>query len=88
MSGEVGADGQLSGPLECHGKEDPVVALSQYTLQVPCDPRRTQGRDGDSRSGIHYLIRMSFLTDFTPWTPRAIAVALSAAACDVTKPLS
>jgi hypothetical protein len=31
---------------------------------------------------------MSFLTDFTPLTPRASSTALSTAACELTKPLS
>lgn len=37
---------------------------------------------------IAYLIRMSFLTDFTPATPRASSTALFAAVCELTKPLS
>src|SRR4030095_1058339 len=35
-----------------------------------------------------YLIRMSFLTDFTPPTVRVTSTAFVAAACELTKPLS
>src|SRR3990172_8757025 len=35
-----------------------------------------------------HLIRMSFLTDFPPATPRATCTALSTSAWDLTKPLS
>jgi hypothetical protein len=38
--------------------------------------------------GLDYFMRMSFLTDFTPLTPRATFVAVAMLSTERTKPLS
>ena len=58
-----------------------VVANHGRLLYYIGDPRR-------GRHKIDYFKRMSFLTLFTPETPRATSVALLMPACELTKPLN
>ncbi len=60
-----------------------LAELLSATPEPPPDPG-----PGRSPEGQAYLMRMSFLTDFTPPTARATSTALFAAAWELTKPLS
>lgn len=70
--------------------------LDTIPVLAPAGPFRLVGkhRPPDKEAGhewnpkAFYLICMSFFTDVTPATPRARLIALLAAACELTKPLS
>jgi hypothetical protein len=73
-----------------------VAELRSYAQNAAPTVRFACAVSGDSvvtdsvataRAGRH-LSRMSFLTDFTPATPRATWTAWSMSACDLTKPLN
>jgi len=51
-------------------------------------PRSAAGSETAAFPGRNYFSRMSFLTDVTPLTPRAISTALVISARELTKPLN
>ena len=61
-------------------------------VPCPCAERDAKGKSARLELAVHlrrcYLSRMSFLTDFTPFTARATATALAMAALESTKPES
>jgi hypothetical protein len=59
-------------------------ALGSYSART----RRVSCQEFQNGSTCRHLIRMSFLTDFTPATPRTTLTAWSMSAWDRTKPLS
>jgi hypothetical protein len=71
------------------GSPTGVLARARSALgSRPARARRVNCQEFQDGSTCHHLIRMSFLTDFTPATLRATLTAWSMSACGLTKPLS